>query len=176
MFFAQGELTMNKKKNYFLLLIILILFSGCSDKDTKDNLYNDSKIETANINNISYNIILKDNELFIDSGKNIYKLVEEKILDMKIYNIDNTQNDELLVIGLQDNDINEDEREFGDDIIIYKLKERENTITAVEIYREDFSKIKLWMIDAANIDGDDDTEIFIGVFKKTEFYEKVRKN
>lgn len=165
---------MNKEKSYLLLLIMLILFSGCSNRNMKDNIYNDSKIETANINNISYNIILKDNELFIDNGKNIYKLVEEKILDMKIYNIDNTQNDELLVIGLQDNDINENERKFGDDVVIYKLEEIENTITASEIYREDFSDIKPWMIDAANIDGDNNTEIFVGVHKRTVFYEKVR--
>ena len=162
------------KKVYCFLLIILILFTGCSNKNMKDNLYNDSKIETANINNISYNIILKNSELFIDNGKNIYKLVEEKIVDMKIYNIDNTQNDELLVIGLQDNYINEDERKFGDDVVIYKLEEMENTITVVEIYREDFSDIKPWMIDAANIDGDNNTEIFVGVHKRTVFYEKVR--
>ncbi len=164
---------MNKKKSFLILSIILILFSGCSDKNLSD-IYSNSKVEIAKIDNISYNIILKDNEMFIDIDKNIYKLVEEKILDMKIYNIDNTQNDELLVIGLNENGVNIDENKLGDDVIIYKLKVIEDKITATEIYRQDFSDIKPWMIDAANIDGDNHTEVFVGVNKRTIFYEKVR--
>lgn len=165
---------MNKKKSYLLLLIMIILFSGCSDKNLKNDIYNNSKVEIANINNISYNILLKDNELYIDNGKKINKLVEEKILDFEIYNIDSTKDDELLVIGLSDKIITQNERKFGDDLIIYKLEEIRNNITATEIYREDFSNIKPWMIDAANIDNDEDIEIFVGVYKKTKFYEKVR--
>ncbi|MDD3751710.1 MAG: hypothetical protein PHU60_06645, partial [Tissierellia bacterium] len=62
----------------------------------------------------------------------------------------------------------------GSDFIIYDTEDDDGLINTKEIYRQDFSDIKPWKVDACNLDNDGETDIFIGVYKDTVFYKDIR--
>lgn len=166
------------KKNYILIIIfvvlivlILVIFS-LSNK--KKNYYKDSKIQTANIDNKEYKIILKDYYLYLEINNKFIKITDEKILDMKVFNLDNSGNDEILTINLKNENEIQDNRVFGNDIIFYKINYQNNDIKVEEFYRNDFTIVKPWMIDAGNMDDDEDNDVFVGVYKNTVFHKEIR--
>jgi hypothetical protein len=116
----------------------------------------------------TYELYEKGNYLYIKTGKEYFKIINEEIIDYKIYDIDNDENDEILVITKRVTD------EYGSDFIIYDTGETDGSIKAREIYRQDFSDIKPWKVDACNLDNDGETDIFIGVYKDTVFYKDIR--
>ena len=115
-----------------------------------------------------YKIYEKDNYLFLKTNKEYDKIINEKIIDFKIYDIDSDENDDILV--LTKNETNK----YGSELVIYETEKVDEQIKTKEIFRWDFSEIKPWMIGACNLDNDGETDIFIGVHKDTVFYKDVR--
>ncbi|MFA9423978.1 MAG: hypothetical protein ACERLG_10400, partial [Sedimentibacter sp.] len=100
----------------------------------------------------------------------IKKITDEKIIDYKVYDLDGDENEELLVLTKSHNN-----QAFGKDLIIFKTNAIKEKLEVSEIYREDFSEIKPWKVDACNLDNDGQADIFIGVYKDTLFYKDYRK-
>ena len=115
-----------------------------------------------------YDIYFKNNYLYYKNGVFYYKLFEEKILSYKIYDIDFDKNDEFLVITKEQNN------QYGKDLVIFDTYYTDR-LQITEIFRQDFSNVKPWKIDACNLDNDGKTDIFVGVYKDTAFYMDVRK-
>jgi hypothetical protein len=132
-------------------------------------MYRQLEFSEIYVENNEYKVIFCNNSIYAVSKLKINKLIDEKILDFKFYDIDNDENDEILVITKTDG-----ENKFGADIVIYDAKMDNKLLNANEIYRQDFSEIKPWKIDACNLDNDGYADIFIGVNKDTIFYKEVR--
>lgn len=149
------------KKKFMVMIVIMLIFTAVCLFYRQPELYN------VNVNEQIYEIYLKNNNLYLKEMLPV-KLTNEEILDFKIYDIDFDKNDELLVITKNHDD------EYGRNLIIYNT-ETDNNLKLYEIFREDFSDIKPWKIDACNLDNDGETDIFLGVFKDTMFYKDFRK-
>lgn len=116
----------------------------------------------------TYELYFKNDTIFYLNGLLPKKLSEEKILSYKIYDIDSDKNDELLIITKSPND------GYGKDLVIYDT-EASGKLRLIEIFRQDFSGVKPWKVDACNLDNDGETDIFVGVYKDTVFYKDFRK-
>ncbi|MDD4088346.1 MAG: hypothetical protein PHP29_01480 [Tissierellia bacterium] len=147
------------------LLIIVILIGAVGIFYRQPEYYQKGHIT---IEQNTYKLYEKDNFLYIKTGKEFTKLIDEEIIDYKIYNIDSDDNEEILVI------IKHETEGYGSDFIIYDIEEVGGSIKTKEIYRQDFSDIKPWKVDACNLDNDGETDIFIGVYKDTVYYKDVR--
>lgn len=145
-----------------LTLIIIVALAVCF-------LNRQPELCIVEINNRNYEIFIKNNWLY-KNGIIPKKLSDEIILDYKIYDIDSDNNDELLMITKSS-----PMDEYGKNLVIYEFDEHENSLKLMELYRQDFSDVKPWKIDACNLDNDDETDIFIGVYKDTIFYKDFRK-
>ncbi|MDD4438524.1 MAG: hypothetical protein PHS04_10880 [Tissierellia bacterium] len=147
------------------LLIIVILIGAVGIFYRQPEYYQKGHIT---IEQNTYKLYEKDNFLYIKTGKEFTKLIDEEIIDYKIYNIDSDDNEEILVITKHETE------GYGSDFIIYDIEEAGGSIKTKEIYRQDFSDIKPWKVDACNLDNDGETDIFIGVYKDTVYYKDVR--
>lgn len=115
-----------------------------------------------------YDVYFKNNYLYYKKGIFYYKLFEEKILSYKIYDIDFDKNDELLVITKEQNN------QYGNDLVIFDT-DFTDRLQIMEIFRQDFSEVRPWKIDACDLDNNGETDIYVGVYKDTTFYKDVRK-
>jgi len=146
------------------LIIISIFLAGCILFLCNQPKNYDIKVE----NNI-YKVVFRNNTLYSDYHFKYKKLLQEKIIDFKFYDIDGDKSDEILVITKRHEKSN-----YGEYLIIYDMNLIDQTIVSTELYRQDFSSINPWKVDACNLDNDNNTDIFIGVNKDTIFYKDVR--
>ncbi len=147
------------------LIIFSIFLAGCILFLCNQPINYNIKID----NNI-YKIVFTNNTLYSNNHYfKFKKLLQEKIIDFKFYDIDKDKNDEILVITKQNK-----KSIYGEYLVIYDTNLINQTIVVNEIYRQDFSNINPWKVDACNLDNDNDTDIFIGVNKDTVFYKDVR--
>ena len=155
---------MKNTKSFIRLVFILgifIIITGCGNYSK--NLYKGAVVETAVVEGLTYSILIKDHVLYSQNEKNTDKILDYEIIDMKVYDIDNDGNDELIVID-----------SANENLILLEIAVTNSRLSVEEIYRMDFSEINPWMVEAGDVDGDGIVEIFIGVNKRTEFYEDVR--
>jgi hypothetical protein len=146
----------------FTILIVMALMAACMVSCGQPELYH------ATSGQKEYEIKYEKSYLYdAETGR---KLTDEKVLSFKFYDIDGDSSDELLAVTRLDF-----ENDFGKDLVIYDMYAGEGVLEAKEIYREDFSSIKPWRVDACNLDNDGMTDVFIGVFKSTAFYTDIRK-
>lgn len=138
-------------KKFYTFFILLIVFIFC---------FNGNSI---NLNNTNYKLELKNNYLYIENTK----LLNQQIIDFKVYDLDKDLDDEIIVLTLN-KDI------YGKDIILYDITANNLDFNVKEIYKQDFEKAKPWKIDICNLDNDDDIDIFIGVYKATKYYKDIR--
>ena len=148
-----------------ILIVLLILIGAVGIFYRQPEYYQKGHIR---IEQNIYDLYEKDNYLYIKTDKVFKKLIYEELIDHRIYNIDSDENDEILVINRHATE------EQGSDFVIYDIEEGNGSMKAKEIYRQDFSDIKPWKVDACNLDNDGETDIFIGVHKDTVFYKDVR--
>ncbi len=116
----------------------------------------------------TYEIYEKNNYLYAKKGYKKQKVIHEKIIDYKVYDIDGDQTEEILVITHIGDQL------YGGDFIVFDTESVKDQIVTKEIYREDFSAIKPWKVSACNLDNDGEADIFIGVHKDTVFYKDER--
>ncbi len=147
------------KKIIFLLVLAACIIFLCAQPEA----------EQINIENNSYSVFKMQGSLYAVSDYNFSKLTYEKIIDYKLYDIDSDKNDEILVITE-----GSDNKRYGEHLIIYDTEIKNEKIVSTEVYRQDFSDIKPWKVDACNLDNDGYIDIFIGVNKDTMFYKDVR--
>lgn len=146
----------------FLVIIFIAALAVCL-------LYRQPELCNMNVNDNTFNLFIKNNSLYYIKGISIEKFSNEKIIDYKVYDLDNDEDDELLVLTkLEDS-------EFGADLVIYETKVNKEILEVKEVYREDFAKFKPWKVDACNLDNDGNADVFIGVYKDTTFYNDYRK-
>jgi hypothetical protein len=144
-----------------LLIILAVSLAVCL-------INRQPKLFKVDAENMSYEMFIKNNQLY-EYGLIPKKLLNEKILDYKVYDLDSDKDDELLIISKDSNG------EFGKDIVFYEFETSDNSLSLREIFRQDFSNLKPWKIDACNLDNDGEADIFVGVYKNTMFYEEIRK-
>jgi len=132
-------------------------------------LYRQPELCNMNVSNNIFKLFIKNNSLYYVNGISIKKLLNEKIIDYKVYDLDNDENDELLILTKLENN------EYGADLVIYETKVNKEMLEVSEIYREDFAKLKPWKVGACNLDSDGNADVFIGVYKDTTFYNDYRK-
>lgn len=147
-----------KKKIVIIILAVCILIIYGQPESYQIEIEND-------IRKIKFN----NGMLYMNSGFEFKKLIDEKIIDFKFYDIDLDGSDEILAITKLNK-----RSKYGDYLVIYDMKLNNDIIVSTEIYRQDFSDLKPWKIDACNLDNDSDADIFIGVNKDTAFYKDVR--
>ncbi len=149
------------KRSLMLFIVIgaVCIFFRQLDYNHSDNISIEGNV---------YKVYGEDNYLYIKTDNGFNKFIDNKIIDFKIYDIDNDESDEILVITKHEAE------QQGSDFIIYDIEEFDGQIRTKEIYRQDFSEIKPWKVDACNLDNDGETDIFIGVHKDTVFYKDVR--
>ncbi len=145
----------------FLLMIILLIGAVCIHCRQPESC-------DIVIGQNSYKLYEKNNYLYGKIGMKPYKIADKKIIDYAIYDIDNDGNEEILALTYDGDEV------YGRDFIIYSTIKADGQITAEEIYRQDFSEIKPWKVEACNLDNDGEADIFIGVHKDTIFYKDVR--
>lgn len=159
---------MKHVKSLLTYLLLWLLFMGAFILATScslhsEELYKDSELESAQVDGMSYDILLKDGILYCSNGKRIERKLDYGIFDMKVYDIDRDCNDEIAVID-----------SARENLIMFEIQPTDEGLFLKEIYRKDFSEIDPWMVEAGDVDGDGIVEIFLGVNKRTEFYEDVR--
>lgn len=115
-------------------------------------------------------------------NKYIIYLIVIMVTILFLYVIDMKNTDEYLDYEYADIDMdNEMEKlaithkkgsKFGDKFIILEKDKQNNWL---QVYENDFSKIKPWKLEVADIDGDNNLEIAIGVYKSTVYDKNERK-
>lgn len=143
------------------ILLMVIMFTACNS--SSENIHKGAEVETAIVDDLPYSIIANDYSLYCDDGKNVEKIFEDEIIDLKVYDIDKDGDDELVVMD-----------SVNENLILFEIEARDDELLFEEIYRKDFSEIGPWMVEAGDVDGDGTVEIFVGVNKRTEFYEDIR--
>lgn len=91
-------------------------------------------------------------------------ILKDRVLDTALGDIDGDNDDEFIILtkGILS--------KYGKDVVIYSNANELN-----ELYREDFSELKPWRIDAGDVDGDNIDEVSIGVYKETIFHKIMAK-
>ncbi len=119
---------------------------------------------------VTYNLFEAGGYIYSMNNLSIEKLIEERLFDYCFYDIDRDKDDEIIALTKTDgSDL------WGKHAVFYDVKISEGKIIAEEIYREDFSDILPWKIEACDLDNDIMSDIFIGVEKETVFYNNVMR-
>ncbi len=151
-----------KNKNYKYILFILLLFIFVQFYEGDIDRYEQY---TMSIQGKEHSVYIEDNGMKIYSHGNI--LLEEYNIDgnynyiksIDIGDIDGDFTDEILLITGKEEEI------YGQRIKIYTFNDG-----LMEIYNRDFTNFNPWKIQMADIDGDKNIEISIGVYKETKFH------
>jgi hypothetical protein len=123
-------------------------------------------IETGGV---TYNLFEINGYIYSRRNLDTEKLIDERLFDYTFYDIDGDKDDEIIALTKTNADA------WGKHVVFYDVKISSGKIIAEEIYREDFSKVLPWKIEACNLDNDNCADIFIGVEKYTVFYSNVIK-
>lgn len=107
--------------------------------------------------------------ILTSDGFSQQKLIGERLFDFKAYDIDGDLSQEIIAITSGPFE------GYGKDVVFYDIIAESGIIIADEMYREDFSGVKPWKVDACRLSSDNHTDIFIGVLKDTEFYSQVKR-
>lgn len=124
-------------------------------------------IETGGV---TYNLFEINGYLYTRHNLIAEKLIDERLFDYIIYDLDVDKNDEIIALTKENNS-----DASGKHVVFYDAKISAGKIIAEEMYREDFTTIFPWKIDVCNLDNDKYADIFIGVEKDTVFYSNVIK-
>lgn len=117
---------------------------------------------------ITYNLFEINGYIYSRHNFSFEKFIDERLFDYVIYDLDNDKNDEIIALTQTNSDA------WGKNVSYYDVEISSGKIIAEEIYREDFSSLFPWKIEACNLDNDNFADIFIGVEKDTVFYSDVR--
>lgn len=118
----------------------------------------------------TYNLFEIGGYIYSRYNLDVEKIIAERLFDYIIYDLDSDGNEEIIALTKS-----KGTDSWGSEAVFYDIKISSGKIIAEEIYRQDFSGIKPWRIDACNLDNDLNADIFIGVEKNTRFYRDVSR-
>ncbi|WP_113674792.1 hypothetical protein [Vallitalea guaymasensis] len=152
-----------------ILILIFIFLLGLNMKQPTNNL--ESEII---INKKSYKYGFENNTIFLYDEKedkhysdNINIPDDKTILCMTTGDLDDDGTDEILLLSSAVG------KKYGNDLIIYSMVIENETIKCDEIYKNDFTNVKPWEIKLCDLDGDNNKDIYVGVYKSTPMFDKV---
>lgn len=122
-----------------------------------------------NISDKKYTYSYKGSDLSIylnNDTREFSLLTDDIILDLSVGDMDNDGTDEILILSGKEGS------KYGKEFIVYKPIFIQDMLTVKKIYSNNLSKIKPWMIEICEIDGDGIKDIFIGAYKSTPYYPK----
>ncbi len=134
------------------------------------------KTEVVDIKDKGYTLTLKNHQLYIENSitKVISPLLEEPLLDMTCYDINQDGKKELLVLTLNQEFSEVKGRSFGRELQFYTLEVENELLTPYLIYKNDISSVNPFSLRAGKLEpGEAYTNIFVGVYKNTKYYKEV---
>ncbi|GMQ64747.1 hypothetical protein [Vallitalea maricola] len=152
-----------------ILILIFIFLLGLNMKQPTNNLESEIIISKK-----SYKYGFENNTIFLYDEKedkhysdNIKIPDDKTILCMTTGDLDDDGTDEILLLSSAKG------KKYGNDLIIYSMVIENETIKCGEIYKNDFTNVKPWEIKLCDLDGDNNKDIYVGVYKSTPMFDKV---
>lgn len=150
---------MNKKVFFFLIIIaIVVVIIFCRNKRES----------------YDYEFYLKDHDLYMNNKWHKKELLLKNIVDYSFTNLNDSTNN-LIVIEANEKNQKVDDLLYGNWIKFYNINYTKYDIDLSLIYKNDFTKVKPWAIDAGDLDNDKMKDIFIGAYRATDYYEIDRR-
>lgn len=150
----ENEMNLIGKKFIFIFLIVFLLVS-CKN--------------ISNYRVIDYDFYLSEDALyaFILEGEGVVK--HNDLVDKDYYCAKNFRVFKKLITGKEIT-----KKEISDKFKrqqIFASEGIEKTLSSMkEIYSKDFSKVNPWTISVAQLDDDEEIEVFVGAYRPTDFY------
>lgn len=115
--------------------------------------------------------LLEDHTLYYQ--KSWYqKVLLENIVDYTLTDLKNIGECLLVIESLEDQSI--DQITYGNMIKFYTIDPNKKSSLSLA-YENDFTKVKPWAIDAADMDGDQENEVYIGAYRATDYYDADKR-
>lgn len=149
---------MNKRNFYCLIIIavvVIIFYRGIQES-------------------YDFKFYLKNHDLYMKNKWQKKELLLKNIVDYNFTNLDDTTSN-LIVIEANEKNQKVDDILYGNWIKFYNIKYNKNDVDLSLIYKNDFTKVKPWAIDAGDLDNDGMKDIFIGAYRATDYYEKDKR-
>lgn len=133
-------------------------------------------IEQVQIKGQIYTLVLNKHKLYLENPetKVTKRLLEEPLLDMVCYDMDQDGKKELLVLTLNQEPSGVEGRFFGKELQFYTLDIEGDLLKPHLIYKNNISSVRPFSLKAGKLEGDKtDTTLFVGVYKDTKYYKEV---
>lgn len=171
---SKKQLSKKQMVSCLMIGIILVVTIGLIVKSltTKEIL----KTGVVDIEGQGYTLTLKNHQLYVENSttKVISTLLEEPLLDMTCYDMNQDGKKELLVLTLNKESSKVKGRSFGRELQFYTLEVENELLTPYLIYKNDISSVNPFSLRAGKLEpGEAYTNIFVGVYKNTKYYKEV---
>lgn len=160
----------------YLSIIAIILTVGICFNSNKNIGGRIQQIEKVEIKGYVYTLVLKNQQIYVEdsSGKVTRLLLEESLLDMACYDINQDGKEELLVLTLSQEPSKVQGRSFGKELQFYNLEIEEKLLKPRLIYKNDISSVHPFNLRVGKLEtGEAYTTVFVGVYKDTKYYKEV---
>lgn len=178
MFIKSNQKRQLSKKRIIvsLLGIGVTLIVSVSLAIGRENLKGIVQIKEIHLNNKIYTLILKNQHLYIErpNTKELSLFLEEAILDMTYYDLNQDEKEELLVLTLDQDPSPVEGRRFGKELQFYVLDVQSGELEATLMYKNDISSVHPFSLRAGKLEkGGAYSNLFVGVYKDTKYYKNV---
>ena len=163
----------SKKQIVSYLIMILVTIGFIISRSAIKEIV---KTEEVDIKDQGYTLTLKNHRLYVENSttKVISPLLEEPLLDMTCYDMNQDGKEELLVLTLNQESSKVKGRSFGKELKFYTLEEENQLLKPTMIYKNDISSVRPFSVRAGKLEiGEAYSNIFVGVYKNTKYYEEV---
>ena len=158
---AAGKIIMTVFIIFVLLLSILLVF--CFNFFVKTYLTKGQYNKLIVKNRYCYLSVAADRLVFLSEAEKPvgeYPFEGKKLVSFCVSDMDGDGSDEVLLL------LSDKAADCGEDL---KILSWDGSGSIKELYKADFSKLKPWKVQTADVDGDKKKEISLGVFKTATF-------
>lgn len=114
---------------------------------------------------------LEDHKIYYQ--KSLYKKVLlENIIDYTLTDLQGIGDCLLVIERFEEQTIAD--ITYGNMVKFYKIDPNKKSSLSL-VYENDFTRVKPWAIDAADMDGDHESEVYIGAYRATDYYEADKR-